>query len=195
MRSNINGTFPYGLTQYDEGEIEKIGLKIIHTIETSKIKYGSRELNDLFDVVKRECGKSHVWVLYGSDEREKWLPFQVASRTSENVISEIRTDFLCMTPYDENRDLKHWNSYFYNSVMEVKYGYDAKCQKYKKMKEMCKYLAIAILKDEDQLDENEIITKYQKKECDIALEIKPLFWNPAGKEFNYIKSITSDLQH
>ena len=50
-----------------------------------------------------------------------------------------------------------------------------------------------ILIDENQLDENldsknRIISKYQEKECDIALNIKPLFWNPSGKEFTYINS-------
>lgn len=40
---------------------------------------------------------------------------------------------------------------------------------------MCKYLAVAILSDEESLAEldNEIISKYQKKECDIALKVKP----------------------
>ena len=199
MKLNVENCFPYGLNKYNESEISKIGLKIICTIETTKIKYNSPELKELFNNIKEKCADSHVWVLYGSNDKENWIPFQVASRNSGNIVSEIRTDFLCMTPYDESRDLKNWDSYFYNSVMEIKYGFDAKCQKYQKMKNMCNYLAVAILNSEEALDEGEkvkdqIISKHQKKECDIALEIKPLFWNPAGKEFIYIKSITSSLE-
>lgn len=194
MKSNIENRFPYGSNQYKESEISRIGLKIIHTIETTKIKYNSAELNNLFNDVQEECADSHIWVLYGSDNKENWIPLQVASRNSGNVVSEIRTDFLCMTPFDEARDLKNWDSYFYKSVMQIKYGSDAKCQKYQKMKDMCNYLAIAILESEESLDEDkkvkdQMLSKYQKKECDIALQIKPLFWNPAGKEFTYIKSL------
>ena len=198
MKLNVENCFPYGLNQYNESEISKIGLKIIHTIETTKIKYNSFELNELLNNIKKECVHSHVWVLYGSDNKEDWIPLQVASTISENVVREIRTDFLCMTPFDEVRDSKNWDSYFYNSVMKIRYGFDAKCQKYQKMKNMCNYLAIAILINEESLDEDEkvknrIISKYQKIECDIALKIKPLFWNPAGKEFTYIKSINYNL--
>lgn len=198
MKSNVENGFPYGLNQYNESEISKIGLKIIHIIETTKIKYDSSELNELLYNIKNECADSHIWVLYGSNDKENWIPLQAASRSSENVVSEIRTDFLCMTPFDEVRDLKNWDSYFYNSVMQIRYGSDAKCQKYQKIKNMCTYLAIAILISEESLDEDgevkdRIISKYQKKECDIALKIKPLFWNPAGKEFTYIKSIDSSL--
>ena len=194
MKSNIENRFPYGSNQYEESEISRIGLKIIHTIETTKIKYNSAELNNLFNDIQEKCADSHIWVLYGSDNKEHWIPLQVASRNSGNVVSEIRTDFLCMTPFDEARDLKNWDSYFYKSVMQIKYGSDAKCQKYQKMKDMCNYLAIAILESEESLDEDkkvkdQMLSKYQKKECDIALRIKPLFWNPAGKEFTYIKSL------
>ncbi len=199
MKLNVENGFPYGLNQYNESEISKIGLKIIHIIETTKIKYNSSELNELLNNIKNECADSHIWVLYGSNDKENWIPLQAASRSSENIVSEIRADFLCMTPFDEARDSKNWNSYFYNSVMQIRYGSDAKCQKYQKMKNMCNYLAIAILSSEESLDEDEkvkdrIISKYQKKECDIALKIKPLFWNPAGKEFTYIKSIDSSLK-
>ena len=198
MKFDDENCSTYGLNQYNESQISEIGLKIIYTIETTKIKYNSSELNDLFDNIKNKCANSHIWTLYGSDNKENWIPLQVASRNSGNVVSEIRGDFLCMTPFDEARDLKNWNSYFYNSVMQIRYGFDAKCQKYQKMKNMFKHLAIAILISEESLDEDgkskdRIISKYQKKECDIALKIKPLFWNPAGKEFIYIKSINSSV--
>ena len=42
-----------------------------------------------------------------------------------------------MTSYDKERDLKDWNSYFYTSVMKVKYGFDVKCQKVSKKCEKC----------------------------------------------------------
>lgn len=196
MKLNVETKLPYDINQYDEKEINEMGLKIIHIIETSKIEYNTKELKMLFVDIKEKCVNSHVWVLYGSDNKEKWIPLQAASKNSKNVISEIRRDFLSMTSFDEKRDLKNWNSYFYNSVMEIRYGYDSKCQKYQKMKNMCNYLAIAILDPdkEKSLIENEkvkdgIISKYQKIECDIALDIKPLFWNPAGKEFTYINSL------
>lgn len=193
MELKVDSKFPYGLNQYNKNEIEKIGLKIIHVIETSEIEYNTEALKKLFDDIDKECVNSHVWALYGSNDENNWIPFQVASRSSKNVISEIKADFLCMTSFDEKRDLKVWKSYFYKSVMKMKYGFDAKCQKYQKMKEMCKYLAVTILINEESLVEHKDISKYQKKECDIALMIKPLFWNPAGKEFTYINSENSSL--
>ena len=194
MKLNIEAKFPYGLKKYNESEINEIGLKVIHTIETSRIEYNTKELNELFNGIKEKCKDRHVWALYGSDDQKNWIPLQVASRNSGNIIDEIRTDFLCMTSFDEKKDLKNWNSYFYNSVMEVRHGFNTKCQKYQKMREMCCYLSIAVLIGEDSLDEtmedsDGIVSKYQKKECDIALKIKPLFWNPAGKEFTYINSL------
>lgn len=164
---------------------------IQYIIETLEIEYNMAALNMMFNEIDQKCKNSHVWALYGSIDNSNWIPLQVASKREKNVISEIKSDFLCMTSYDKERDLKDWNSYFYTSVMKVKYGFDVKCQKYQKMREMCKYLAVAILSDEESLAEldNEIISKYQKKECDIALKVKPLFWNPAGREFTYINSI------
>lgn len=189
MKLEVAPEFPYGLKLYNTEQIKEIGLKILHVIETSEIEYGTDALSEFFKDIEDNCKDSHVWVLYGSNDNENWIPFQAASKSSESVISEIKTDFNCMTSYDENKDLKNWNSYFYNSVMEIKYGFDARCQKYQKMKEMCKYIAVAILIDESALVEPKggMISKYQKKECDIALEIKPLFWNPAGNEFTYIR--------
>lgn len=191
MKKNVEFIFPYGAEIYNEGQINRIGLEIIYIIETSEIEYNTAALNMMFNKIDQKCKNSHVWTLYGSIDNSNWIPLQVASKREKNVISEIKSDFLCMTSYDKERDLKDWNSYFYTSVMKVKYGFDVKCQKYQKMREMCKYLAVAILSDEESLAEldNEIISKYQKKECDIALKVKPLFWNPAGREFTYINSI------
>ena len=194
---DVTDKFPYGLTIYDEKGIGKSGLKIIYTIETAKIEHDSAELNDLINNVKEKCKNRHVWVLYGSNERKgRWIPLQIASKTSGDVVDEIKSDFLCMIPFDETRDLKNWNSYFYKSVMKMRYYTSTRFQKYQKMKNMCKYLAIAILDDEGLLNavekvKSDTISEYQKRECDIALKIKPLFWNPAGKEFTYINSITS----
>ena len=190
MKLGVDSVFPYGLTQYNEKDMEEIGLEIIHIIQTAEIEYNTTALKELFVDIDEKCVNSHVWALYGFNDQNNWIPFQVASRSSKSVISEIKTDFLCMTSFDENRDLKNWNSYFYKSVMEMKYGFDTKCQKHRKMKEMCNYLAVTTLSNEQSLVEakDNIISKYQKKECDIALKIKPLFWNPAGKEFTYINS-------
>lgn len=193
MKLTVDSVFPYGLERYNEAQIKDLGLKIIHIIDTSKIEYNTEELNNLFKDIDSKCNNSHVWALYGSIDKSNWIPLQVASRREKNVISEIKSDFLCMTSFNKERDLKDWNSYFYTSVMKVKYGFDAKCQKYQKMREMCKYLAVIILVDEEVLIEpnNIKISKYQKKECDIALKVKPLFWNPAGSEFTYINSINN----
>lgn len=192
IKHNIEECFPYGLKQYNENDIDNIGIKIICTIRTTKIVYNSPELDECFATIKKECADKHIWVLYGSNDEKNWIPLQAASRSSGNVIDEIRTDFICMTPFDKMKDEKVWNSYFYKSVMKIQYGFDAKCQKYQKMKNMCNYLAIAVLKDEATLGEedkegSEIISKYQKKECDIANDIKPLFWNPAWNELDYVK--------
>lgn len=191
MKKNVGKEFPYGLKQYTEENMKSNGLCIIQTIESTKIHYDSPKLAEFIKNIKEKCSDKHVLVLFGSNDTINWIPLQAASKTSENVAGEIRTDFLRMTPFDEKKDIVKWNSYFYNSVMEIKNGFDDKCQKYQKMKSMCKYLAVAIL-DNEELQctdcESYTLSKYQMKECDIALDIEPLFWNPFGKERTYIES-------
>ena len=98
-----------------------------------------------------------------------------------------------MVLYEEKQS-KPWNSYFYKSVMDIEYGSDLQCQKYGKIKGMCNFLAIAILENEKSLKgkkNGSDISDYQKVECDIAYKLKPLLWNPIGKEFTYLKSKTN----
>ncbi len=139
--------------------------------------------------INEQCSEKHLWVLFGSNDREKWIPFQVASKKT-NIASEIRTDFLCMTSFDEQRNKKKWRSYYHDSVMEIEYGHDTKCQKYGITRRLCSYLAVVVISNEHLIDETKDtgITKYQIKECELAQELEPLLWNPAGKEYAYLNS-------
>lgn len=192
MRTIVEQKFPFGLRQYLENDLEQIKLKIVQCIETVEINNTSPVLQVFFSGIEKTCKDKHLWVLLGSDDKKSWIPLQLASRNRYDVIGEIKTDFQCMIPFDKNVDKRTWKSYFHRDVMKIEYGKDAKCQKYGKIRELCKYLAVAILDDEESLVECEMISKYQKKECDLAKVMKPLLWNPAGKEFNYLKLLNDD---
>lgn len=48
--------------------------------------------------------------------------------------------------------------------------------------------SVSALTGEEYADtDNSIITKYQKKEIDLAYELKPLIWNPSPQEMKYLK--------
>ena len=183
--------YPYGLTEYGIDIIISKGLTIVATIETDKINDNSEELKRFFGNINKECKSKHIWILFGSNDdndRKTWIPFQVASCT--DVVKEIKNDFSCMfvKKNHENRVLK---SYFdKKEIMKIECGVDTKCQKYRKVKNGCKYLAVAVLEDENNLKQDGVfyISKYQKAECDIACELKPLLWNPVKKEHIYVRN-------
>ncbi len=93
-----------------------------------------------------------------------------------------------MIPFDPQIDVKEWKSYYYGAIMEVEIGRDTVCQKYAKLREKCPFFAIAILDKEEYCEEDiSIISKYQKKEIELAEKLEPLIWNPSPKEKKYIK--------
>ena len=62
---------------------------------------------------------------------------------------------------------------------------------YSKLREKCPHFAIAVLVKEEYGNEDvDIISKYQKKEIELAYELKPLIWNPSPREKVYIKEKT-----
>lgn len=190
MKIKITKKYPYGIEEFKTDKITELGLKIIAEIKTSDIQADNHTMNAFLDVINKKCDDNHIWFLFGSNDKTSWIPLQAASKTN-NVTEEIRNDFLCMFPYNRDNSTKSWDSHFYESVMEIDYGLERKCQKYRKIKDMCEWLGIAIYENEDQLvdfNDGSGINKFQKVECDIALKLKPLLWNPAGKEFTYLKS-------
>lgn len=188
----IDKDFPFGLEEFllCQKEIENRGLQIIVQIEAKHITQDSDELKALFEVIESKCKNKRLWVLFGSDDSKNWLPLQVASVFAEksDIRSEIKKDFIRMTPYDPDKDVKEWRSKFYGAIMEVKIGQDVVCQKYSTLRKKCFNFAIAILEKEEYCNEDvEIISKYQKKEIELAYELKPLIWNPSPIEKKYIK--------
>ncbi len=191
MQLIVEENFPYGLSIYKKEQIEEIGLKMIDSsIQASDIEYDTEAMSTFFSDIEINCKKHHVWALFGSNDKTNWIPLQAASCTAGDVVNEIKKDFLCMTSI-EARDTKTWNSYFFKSVMNIDYGLDSKCQKYREIKKLCKYFSIAVLVNESELEgcSDNLVTKYQKAECNIALTVKPLLWKPFGKEYTYLNSM------
>ncbi|MBR4022040.1 MAG: hypothetical protein IKI94_05505 [Ruminococcus sp.] len=185
--------FPFGLENYllDEEEINDKGLKIIAQIETETITDNSEKLKKFFNTINSKCEGKHLWALFGSNDAKKWLPLQLASVYAEekDIRYEIKSDFKKMIPFNPKTDVRAWTSKFHDRIMEVEIGRDIQCQKYTKLREKSAYLAVAILTVEEYTDtDNSIITKYQKKEIDLAYELKPLIWNPSPQEMKYINN-------
>ena len=181
MKIKVEKEYPYRITEFKPNQIKDFGLKVIAEIESSEIQYDNQNLNTFFYTIEKECKDKHIWILFGSKDKKSWIPLQAGSKT-KNVTEEIRNDFSCMFPYDEKKNKKSWNSCFYKSVMEIDYGLERKYQKYRQIKDMCKWLGIAIFVNESKLkdvNDGSGISKYQKAECDIAVKLKPLLWNPA----------------
>lgn len=188
----VNKKFPFGLEKMmlSQEQIKMKSLIFIGTIKAKDIVQDSEQLNKLVNEVEARCKNKRLWGLFGSDNLKEWLPLQLASVSAKNsdIRSEIKADLKRMTPFDNNKDVRSWKSIFYGPIMEVENGLDIVCQKYSKLREICSYFAIAILEKEDYEDDYQgFITKYQKKEIDLAYELKPLIWNPSPKEKKYIQ--------
>lgn len=191
MQMKLDSEFPFGLDAYllNQEEITEMGLKIISQIESKDICDNSDALKNLFGKIDLECKGRHLWVLLGSKDSESWLPLQLASIWAEkkDVRYEIKSDFKRMIPF--NSKTRVWSSKYHGKIMEVEVGRDVYYQKYAKLREKTKYLAVAILSNEKELKQpnNTKISKYQLKEIELAEELKPLIWNPSPAEKKYYK--------
>lgn len=191
MECLIDSPFPFGLEEclLNEEGITSKGLKIIAQIQSESICDNSNELKKFFNIIDSECKDKRLWVLFGSDNNKRWLPLQLASVSAEkkDIRYEIKSDFKRMIPFNPKTDVRKWTSKFHGYIMNVEIGRDIYCQKYAKLREKTKILAVAILINEQYADiDNSIITKYQKKEIDLANELKPLIWNPSPQEMKYL---------
>lgn len=189
----IDTPFPFGLEKYllNEKEIDRKGLQIIAQIQSESICDDSNELKEFFGTIDSKCKDKRLWVLLGSDDSKRWLPLQLASVYAEkkDVRYEIKCDFKRMIPFNPETDIREWTSKFHGKIMEVEIGRDIYCQKYAKLREKSTFLAVAVLAKEKYANtDNGIITKYQKKEIDLAYELKPLIWNPSPQEMKYINN-------
>lgn len=190
MNYLLDKEFPFGLKLLSLKDISEIGLEIIGNIDATYIDRDSGELEALFKKINDKCINKRLWVLLGSKDNKKWLPIQLGSVSAKNsdIRSEIKTDFRRMIPFNPQIDVKEWKSNYYGAIMEVEIGRDTVCQKYAKLREKCPFFAIAILDKEEYCEEDiSIISKYQKKELELAEKLKPLIWNPSPKEKKYIK--------
>lgn len=189
----IDNPFPFGLERYllNEKGIANKGLQIIVQIRSETIYDNSNELTEFFNIIDSKCKDKRLWVLFGSDDSKRWLPLQLASVYAEkkDIRYEIKSDFKRMIPFNPETDVREWTSKFHGKIMEVEIGRDIYCQKYAKLREKFIFLAVAVLTKEEYADtDNGIITKYQKKEIDLAYELKPLIWNPSPQEMKYLNS-------
>ena len=194
----LDKKFPFGLNNLlSLADLEKLRLDIvIDNINSNIIFYKSEELKQLFKAIDEKCKGKHLWALLGkeSDKEENndakiWLPLQLASVSSEDVIKEIKADFKRMIPFDSIKDTRTLSSYFHKNIMEVEIGKDSICQKYSKLKESIPFFAIAIYNDRHYTEIDSNINVYQiypKKEIELAGKIKPLIWNASPMEKKYI---------
>lgn len=177
--------------QLDKEQIKELGLEVIYEIPCKSIERTDQKYNKLVNIVEEKCINKHIWVLWGNINEKQWKAIQVASVINENndVRREIKRDFNRMLEYDESVDLRAWKSYFYGEVLKVKEKCDVICQKYQSIKESFEKLMVTVYSDEDNLGEcpNEIISKYQVCEIELAEKIKPIIWNPSPKEKQYLK--------
>ena len=160
---------------------------VIDNIDSNIISYDSKGLEQLFKDINEKCKDKHLWALLGKENKDAkiWLPLQLASVSSEDVIEEIKTDFTRMIQFDPNKDTKNLSSYFHKNIMEVEIGKDSICQKYSKLKESIPFFAIAIYNGVyTEIDSD--INEYQIKEIELARMIKPLIWNASPMEKKYI---------
>lgn len=187
----LDKEFPFGLNNLlSLNDLSGFCLDIvIDNIDSNIISYDSKELEQLFKDINEKCKDKHLWALLGKENKDAkiWLPLQLASVSSEDVIEEIKTDFTRMIQFDPNKDTKNLSSYFHKNIMEVEIGKDSICQKYSKLKESIPFFAIAIY-NEDYAKEDTYITKYQIKEIELAGMIKPLIWNASPMEKKYINN-------
>lgn len=197
MEYLLDKDFPFGLEMkmISKEDIEANGLQIIDKIEGKEIIQDSKKLKSFFEIIESKCKNKRLWVMLAgeNEDSQNWLPLQIASifAINSDVVKEIKRDFRRMIPFDEKNDKKGWNSKFYNNIIEVKNGLDIVCQKYSKLREKCPYFAVAILKEENYgNDTDEIISKYQKKEIELAYNFEPLIWNPSPIEKKYLKKFT-----
>ncbi len=193
MNYLLDQEFPFGLEKFllCRKELEKRGLQIIGQIDAKHIVQDSDELKNLFEIIESECINKRVWMLLGSVDSKNWLPLQLASVSAEksDIRSEIKADLKRMIPFNPDKDIRKWTSKFHGAIMEVEIGRDIVCQKYSKLREKCLYFALAILVKEEYCNEDvEIVSRYQKKEIELAYELKPLIWNPSPNEKAYIRN-------
>lgn len=196
----LDKEFPFGINNLlSLNDLSGFCLDIvIDNIDSNIISYDSKELKELFKAINKKCEGKHLWALLGkksneeeNDDAEIWLPLQLASVSSKDVRKEIKADFKRMIPFDPNIDTKNLSSYFYKNIMEVEIGKDNICQKYSKLKERIPFFAIAIYNEDctkkgTYTEKGTYITEYQKKEIDLAKDIKPLIWNASPMEKKYI---------
>lgn len=185
----LDKEFPFGLNNLlSLNDLSGFCLDIvIDNIDSNIISYDSKELEQLFKDINEKCKDKHLWTLLGKENKDAkiWLPLQLASVSSEDVIEEIKTDFRRMIQFDPNKDTKNLSSYFHKNIMEVEIGKDSICQKYSKLKESIPFFAIAIYNGVyTEIDSD--INEYQIKEIELARMIKPLIWNASPMEKKYI---------
>ena len=187
----LDKEFPFGLSNnlLSLNDLGKLCLDVvIDDIDSTEIFYGSKELKQLFIDIDEKCEGKHLWALLGKENKDAkiWLPLQLASVSTEDVIKEIKADFTRMILFDPNKDTKNLSSYFHKNIMKVEIGKDNICQKYSKLKERIPFFAIAIYNG-NYTKKGTYITEYQIKEIELAGEIKPLIWNASPMEKKHIK--------
>ena len=185
----LDKEFPFGLNNLlSLNDLSGFCLDIvIDNIDSNIISYDSKGLEQLFKDINEKCKDKHLWALLGKENKDAkiWLPLQLASVSSEDVIEEIKTDFTRMIQFDPNKDTKNLSSYFHKNIMEVEIGKDSICQKYSKLKESIPFFEIAIYNGVyTEIDSD--INEYQIKEIELARMIKPLIWNASPMEKKYI---------
>lgn len=152
-------------------------------------------VKELFNKIRHECSNGKIWALLGGNVINQYICLQVAS--SSAIATEIISDIKCMMPFNKMKDIKSWSGTFYkDEIFKVKYGLDARCQKYNDM--YCRFNEFCIiLINPDEYLKN-IDTKgfhlINYAEVKFAYDTKALYWKPNTfkKENLILKELTKN---
>ena len=192
QKINICSDYPYGCEEIEITKLQKDpNLKIIYRFNKKNI-LNKDLVDEMFNDISKECNDSKVWALFGSNIPDKYICLQVAS--SSTIAREIISDIKCMIPFDENKDIKSWKGTFYDKeIFKVKYGLDARCQKYNNMYEQFNDFCIVLINAEKYLKNIDTgnFDPINYAEVKFANDTKLLYWrlNSFKKESEILKEI------
>lgn len=188
--------FPYDCKVYSGDELRNnCNHTVICEFACSNIDEKEKRRN-ICEVIKKGCLDKHVWALYGSDNQDNWICLQVASKETEDVVSEIIYDIESMHR-DNLINERSWRSKFHKNVFKANYDYicsDIVHQKYQLMKDKFDNLMIVIIDIDLVLTDSEVGdlgSKNKYAEVKYACETEPLFWNAFGKEHIMVEQFSN----
>lgn len=187
---SIEAKFPYDCPIIYEKDFEDSSFQVVCSFPKDCL-LKNEEKKELFQTIRQQCHGERLWALLGGMKRDEYICLQVGH--SSSVAKEITSDLQCMLPFDETKDVKSWSSQFHQSLFQVKYGFDVRCQKYNDMYNRFAYFCLILIECNDYLKnvETKQYDLIQFAEVKFAFDTKALYWNP--NPFNQEKAILNEF--